>query len=321
MLGFGCMKVLEYSVMTSSMEMIYMPMGHEVRYLGKELIRFFGHRLGKSGTSLMLSAASAHFKPTLRAQSVWSGTLAAVWGASMFLLSAHLSNKSAQGVGMEKSTSHESNSTAGSGAGGSTGDLAQIRRQAVRSMSEGSDSAAKSGEDTTSEEGSDREGNDFDETFYYNSRSQGSANNFSIGDEGAAIPTGEADDGAGGHITPSSSAGRLSDPAVRGSGGGMRYRKRQTSNDRSSSPMGVPGVSTLFDASVFESTGYYMSSASDGSGSKLDELLPEEPDARPVGMVRIGSQHVSLNYLAALSGQDASFNSAIVSSGRRRDSR
>ena len=188
-------------------------------------------------------------------------------------------------------------------------------------MSEGSDSAAKSGEDTTSEEGSDREGNDFDETFYYNSRSQGSANNFSIGDEGTN-PTGETDGGAGGHITPSSSAGRLSDPAVRGSGGGgTRYRKRQTSNDRSSSPMGVPGVSTLFDASVFESTGYYMSSTSEGSGSKLDELL-EEPDARPVGMVRIGSQHVSLNYLAALSGQDVSFNSAsIASPGRRRDSR
>ena len=90
MLGFGCMKVLEYSVMTSAMEMIYMPMGHEVRYLGKELIRFFGHRLGKSGTSLMLSAASAHFRPTVRTQSIWSTSVAAMWGASMFLLSQNL---------------------------------------------------------------------------------------------------------------------------------------------------------------------------------------------------------------------------------------
>ena len=40
---------LEYSIMTSATEMIYMPMGHEHRYLGKELIRFFGHRMGKSG--------------------------------------------------------------------------------------------------------------------------------------------------------------------------------------------------------------------------------------------------------------------------------
>ena len=89
-LGFGIMKVLEYSVMTSAMELIYMPMGHEVRYLGKELIRFFGHRLGKSGTSLLISAASAHLQPTLQTQTVWSGTLAAIWGGSMFLLSSHL---------------------------------------------------------------------------------------------------------------------------------------------------------------------------------------------------------------------------------------
>lgn len=31
MLGFGTMKVLEYSIMSSAMEMIYMPMGHDVR--------------------------------------------------------------------------------------------------------------------------------------------------------------------------------------------------------------------------------------------------------------------------------------------------
>jgi ATP/ADP translocase len=48
MLGFGALKVLEYSIMTSATEMIYMPMNHQERYLGKELIRFFGHRMGKS---------------------------------------------------------------------------------------------------------------------------------------------------------------------------------------------------------------------------------------------------------------------------------
>ena len=33
MLGFGTMKVLEYSIMSSAMEMIYMPMGQDVSYL------------------------------------------------------------------------------------------------------------------------------------------------------------------------------------------------------------------------------------------------------------------------------------------------
>ena len=38
MFGFGSMKILEYSIMSSAMEMIYMPMGHEVRYLGTLLL-------------------------------------------------------------------------------------------------------------------------------------------------------------------------------------------------------------------------------------------------------------------------------------------
>jgi ATP/ADP translocase len=53
MFGFGTIKVLEYSIMHSASEMIYMPMGHEVRYVGKELIRYFGHKLGKSGISII----------------------------------------------------------------------------------------------------------------------------------------------------------------------------------------------------------------------------------------------------------------------------
>jgi ATP/ADP translocase len=43
----GTMKVLEYSIMTAATEMIYMPMSHDDRYLGKEVIRFFGHKLGR----------------------------------------------------------------------------------------------------------------------------------------------------------------------------------------------------------------------------------------------------------------------------------
>ena len=68
MFGFGALKVLEYSIMTSATEMIYMPMSSEQRYLGKELIRFFGHRMGKSAAVMILSAASAHFKPSMATQ-------------------------------------------------------------------------------------------------------------------------------------------------------------------------------------------------------------------------------------------------------------
>ena len=93
MLGFGSMKVLEYSIMSSAMEMIYLPMGHEVRYLGKELIRFFGHKLGKSGTSLLLSAAIRHFQPGLQDQTMWGASLVALWGGTLYILSDHLSTR------------------------------------------------------------------------------------------------------------------------------------------------------------------------------------------------------------------------------------
>jgi hypothetical protein len=83
MLGFGTIKVLEYSIMHSASEMIYMPMGHEVRYLGKELIRFFGHKLGKSASSLVLSALVSQLQPSLAMQSTWGAVLTLCWGASM----------------------------------------------------------------------------------------------------------------------------------------------------------------------------------------------------------------------------------------------
>lgn len=64
---------------------------------------------------------------------------------------------------------------------------------------------------------------------------------------------------------------------------------------------------TLFDANVFDDTGFYLSKTR-GSGvsmsswatqSSHEDEVEEEPD-RPLGMVRVGSSHVSLNYLAAL---------------------
>ena len=47
MFPLGTLKVFEYAVKTSAIEMIYMPMSHEERYLGRELVRFFGQKVGK----------------------------------------------------------------------------------------------------------------------------------------------------------------------------------------------------------------------------------------------------------------------------------
>lgn len=93
MLGFGTMKVLEYSIMHSASEMIYMPLGHELRYVGKELVKFFGHKLGKSGASLALSFLLSHFKPSLTMQSIWGAIFIIAWAVSIYMLSAHLSER------------------------------------------------------------------------------------------------------------------------------------------------------------------------------------------------------------------------------------
>ena len=82
--------------MSSAMEMIYMPMGHDVRYLGKELIRFFGHKLGKSATSLILTYATKSIQPEWDAVVAWSMTAVALWGVTMSLLSAHIAERNAK---------------------------------------------------------------------------------------------------------------------------------------------------------------------------------------------------------------------------------
>lgn len=58
--------------------------------IGKELIRFFGHKLGKSGTSLIISAAVSRFQPSLRQQIIWGVTLAGAWGGTLYFLSEHV---------------------------------------------------------------------------------------------------------------------------------------------------------------------------------------------------------------------------------------
>eukprot|EP01034_Spumella_vulgaris_P022550 gene22550-28683_t len=104
MLGFGVIKVLEYSVMTAASEMIYVDMGHEVRYLGKELIRYFGHKMGKSAASLVLSGLVAHYEPSLGTQSLWGAGLSLCWAYSMYQLANHLweRNRNEDGFGIFK---------------------------------------------------------------------------------------------------------------------------------------------------------------------------------------------------------------------------
>lgn len=98
MLGFGTIKVLEYSIMTAASEMIYMPMGHEVRYLGKELIKFFGHKLGKSASSLILSGLIAQVRPSLATQSMWGAIFAVCWGVTMHQLAQFLIRRDSKEV-------------------------------------------------------------------------------------------------------------------------------------------------------------------------------------------------------------------------------
>ena len=93
MFAFGTLKVLEYSVFTASAEMIYMPMHSEARYLGKELIRFFGQRLGKTAASLSLSYLISTYSPSLPMQALWSCALTTVWMVVMYILALHLAER------------------------------------------------------------------------------------------------------------------------------------------------------------------------------------------------------------------------------------
>jgi hypothetical protein len=90
MLGFGTIKILEYSCFSTAAEMIYMPLGHEVRYVGKELIKFFGQKLGKSVASLVLSFVITRFELSLVFQSIIGALLTVVWGITIFSLSDYL---------------------------------------------------------------------------------------------------------------------------------------------------------------------------------------------------------------------------------------
>ena len=299
MLGFGVMKVLEYSVMTSAMEMIYMPMGHEVRYLGKELIRFFGHRLGKSGTSLLLSAASAHFRPTLQAQAVWSSTLIALWGGAMSLLSSHLnaSNLDKSNHSIDSESPQRNRIEAVQPPVGPFRPLEN--RESKESFNGDDDASENTGQSTVARSRENSEG-DFDQTFYYAVPNAGSQN-FMFSQDGNLVSS----SAMSGHITPTTSSSNLSSSGAPQQDNGLRFRPRRPSGE-SLSPNPGP---TLFDATVFGDTGFYLArevSLTDPPSQKsLDDDDGYDDDTLTVGMVRVGSQHVSLNYLAALSKQDS----------------
>lgn len=89
-LAFGCVKILEYSIMTSATEMIYMPFDCEVRYIGKEFIRFFGHRLGKSFASLLLCTLNAKYIWSFKLQSLIAIIFAILWELIMIRLAQHI---------------------------------------------------------------------------------------------------------------------------------------------------------------------------------------------------------------------------------------
>jgi len=93
MIAFGTMKVIEYSIMTAATEMIYMPMDSDVRYLGKELVKFFGHKLGKSASSIFLSIVSSQLRPSLSVQTGLTFFVTGFWSISMYMLSEHLKGR------------------------------------------------------------------------------------------------------------------------------------------------------------------------------------------------------------------------------------
>ena len=73
--------------------MIYMPLDSETRYLGKEYVRFFGTKLGKTGASLLFSFMTSQLQPSLSTHCLWGWVFAVAWSCVMGLLSIHLKEK------------------------------------------------------------------------------------------------------------------------------------------------------------------------------------------------------------------------------------
>jgi ATP/ADP translocase len=86
--SFFAAKCMDYSFRGVGVEMVYVPLDFESRYVGKEIIGVFGNRFGKSGMSLLLSGLTFAFGNFgIRELSLLSTGASAMWLASGWNLS------------------------------------------------------------------------------------------------------------------------------------------------------------------------------------------------------------------------------------------
>ena len=87
------LKVFEYAVKTSAIEMIFMPMSNEIRYLGRELVRFFGQKVGKwlSQQALSVTVTFVSFYTRSEVDSIALLFICAVACAMWICVTMHLS--------------------------------------------------------------------------------------------------------------------------------------------------------------------------------------------------------------------------------------
>ena len=72
---------------------IYSHMLIQVRPLGKELIRFLGHKVGKTVVSIGIGMASSRFEPGLRQQAWWCVCLLVGWLLTKYALAKEVESK------------------------------------------------------------------------------------------------------------------------------------------------------------------------------------------------------------------------------------
>ena len=106
---FASMKVVEYAVKISANEMVFLSLEPEARYLGKDLVRLFGIKIGKFVSQQVLALAISSYSydysagagagaggggdngaPSVSTLASWGSKAALVWFGLMFLLGSHL---------------------------------------------------------------------------------------------------------------------------------------------------------------------------------------------------------------------------------------
>ena len=81
-LCFGAQKVIEYSVRSSATEMLYVPLGYEEKFLGKEVISVLGTRGGRSASSLAIAQLSKACPPASAGFAAMMAGVAVLWGGA-----------------------------------------------------------------------------------------------------------------------------------------------------------------------------------------------------------------------------------------------